>query len=554
MPRIRRPSLNHGMAAVASVLSDVSILEVRPRSPMRAAGSGPTTSATGSNNGGTTKPSNPDLPLVISAKKIFKVLRVLDPRADNAHRGKERVLRLNKFRSYVDGRYSPDGTTKPPFREEDVLILFLGTKLDGGDNMYIPGLLRACGTPSSNHSRSGKAELLKKSALPAMDLLRYLVCDLHITEANANSAVFGKVFCTLPPAELRQLRLSLHLAGFGGKREGSREDASRILTHYLLANSISGGTAFSPSDVLDDLLGPPGSEARHGYGGWLLTQTPELRRAAHEAGVVDVLPNKRQVGAVMLVKTNSGDPLTFAKSVMDDIDGPDREGGDETREKERSSAVPAPGAGRSRRLSDQAFGVTSRSLLATADEPHHNQLTGASSSSAAAAASEDDMAVSIKEFAILKSEMAMSRATVEALQTTVGRLSDTVADLLDHTQKKEAQNSRDMDKLKQENAQLLLDVNEMKSKMGLLRISKDSIHGSNANGRRNNTTNTTTSSGRGNRPSFVSAHDSEGSQEGAGFAGMSIRNVFNSMRKEQLPEESDMADAAMSVDSLLWDD
>jgi len=270
---------------------------------------------------------------------------------------------------------------------------------------------------------------------------------------------------------------------------------------------------------------------------------------------VDVLPNKRQVGAVMMVKTNSGDPLTFAKSVMDD--GPFREDGDdEEGEKERPQAVPAPGAGRGRRLSDQAFGVSSRSLnvvARTADAPHHNQLTGASSSSAAAA-SEGGMTVSIKEFAILKSEMTVSRATVEALQTTVGRLSDTVADLLDHTQKKEAQYSRDMDNLKRDNAQLLLDVNEMKSKMGLLRISKDSIHGSNANGRRNNTTTSSGSSRRESRSSFVSAHDNEGGQEGAGFAGMSIRNVFNSMRKEQLPEEPDEKDAAMSVDSLLWDD
>ena len=243
--------------------------------------------------------------------------------------------------------------SKPPFRREDVLILFLGTKLDGGDT-YIPGLLRACGTPSSNHSRANNnaPELMKKSALPAMDLLRYLVCDLHVTEANANSAVFGEVFCTLPPEELRQLRLPLHLAGFGGKREGSREDASRVNA------GSSARMSFSCADVLDELLGPAGSEARMGYGGWLLTQDKELRRAANDAGIVDVLPNKRQVGAVTLVKTDSDTPLTFAKAIMEEIDGPNEDGA------RPRNTVAAPGPGRSRRLSDQAFGISARTVSA----------------------------------------------------------------------------------------------------------------------------------------------------------------------------------------------
>ena len=112
MPRIRRPSMNHVVTAVSSVLSsEASGLSPNNRSA--------------TNNGTTNTPSgtNPNPDLIISAKKILKLLRALDPRADNAHRGKERVIRLTKFRSYVDGRYAPDGNTRPPFREEDVRIL-----------------------------------------------------------------------------------------------------------------------------------------------------------------------------------------------------------------------------------------------------------------------------------------------------------------------------------------------------------------------------------------------------------------------------------------------
>ena len=381
----------------------------------------------------------------------------------------------------------------------------------------------------------------------------YLICNLSVTEANANSAVFGRVFCSLPSAELRQLRLSLHLAGFGGKREGSREDASRILTHYLLTNASSsscgGENTFSASNVLDELLGPSGSEARLGYGGWLLTQPPELRTAASEAGIVDVLPTRRQVGSVTMRKTNSGDPLSFAKGVMNDMDGPGgTEDGNAGQDKNRPSQVAtASRAGQSRRLSDQAFRTSARPVTAAA-RTSNNQLSSAASP-AVPASVRSGMAVSIEEFALLKSELAVSRASVEALQATVDRLNDTVTDLLDRTQKKEAEHADTMDKLQKDNAQLLLDLNEIKSKMGLLKVSREaSIHGgTGAGGAPNGRAN---SNDRRNRLSFVAAmNDSGSSQEGAGIAG-NIRNVFQSMKKEQVSEEA----PAMSADALLWDD
>ena len=533
--------MNHAVMAVSSVLSsDASGLSPNNRS---AANNGTTNTSSGTSQ-------NPDP--IISAKKILKLLRALDPRADNAHRGKERVIRLTKFRAYVDGRYAPDGNTRPPFREDDVRILFLGTQLDGS---YVPGLLRACGTPSSNHSRVGHVELLKKSALPAMDLLCHLVCDLSVTEVDASSAVFGRVFCSLPSTELRQLRLSLHLAGFGGKREGSREDASRILTKYLLTNAVTSNgdkaAAFSASDVLDELIGPSGSEARLGYGGWLLAQPPELRTAASEAGIVDVLPTRRQVGSVTMRKTNSGDPLSFAKGVMDDMDGPKNiVDGDAVQENDRSTCSQAASACRarqSRRLSDQAFRTSARPAAAAA-RTSNNQLSSAASS-AVRASDGSGMAVSIEEFALLKSELTVSRASVEALQTTVDRLNEAVTDLLDRTQKNDAEHADTMDKLQKDNARLLLDLNEIKSKMGLLKVSKEaSIHGGTSTGSASNER--ANSNDRRNRLSFVAAmNDSGSSQEGAGIAG-NIRNVFQSMKKEQVSQEA----AAISADTLLWDD
>ena len=83
--------------------------------------------------------------------KILKVLRALDPRGDNFHKGKERANRLAKFRSYVDGKYT-DGVP-PNFVDADITLLLLGTSDDCDRNL--PGLLRACGVPSKNHQGAG---------------------------------------------------------------------------------------------------------------------------------------------------------------------------------------------------------------------------------------------------------------------------------------------------------------------------------------------------------------------------------------------------------------
>ena len=205
--------------------------------------------------------------------KILKVLRALDPRGDNFHKGKERANRLAKFRSYVDGKYT-DGVP-PNFVDADITLLLLGTSDDCDRNL--PGLLRACGVPSKNHQGAGDHILLKKSAHGAIELLRYLVCDFG---GSFEQNPFERVFCSLPSSELRQIRLSLHIAGFGGKREGSKEDACQILTRYLLCNADNekAGNETAASSILDDVL--PAQDARIALRGWFAQQPKEIQLAA----------------------------------------------------------------------------------------------------------------------------------------------------------------------------------------------------------------------------------------------------------------------------------
>ena len=217
---------------------------------------------------------SPSLEANASRHKICKVLRSLDPRGDNFHRGKERANRMAKFRAYVDGKYTSG--VPPTFTDDDVMLLLLGTADDG--DRFLPGLLRACGVPSKNHQGAGDHILLKKSAHDAIELLRYLVCDLgDIPVQN----IFSKVFCSLPSSELRQIRLSLHIAGFGGKREGSKEDACRILTRYLGSCDARNNAAFDATaacNILDDVL--PAQDARIALRGWIAQQPEDIQRKA----------------------------------------------------------------------------------------------------------------------------------------------------------------------------------------------------------------------------------------------------------------------------------
>ena len=216
--------------------------------------------------------------------KILKVLRALDPRGDNFHKGKERANRLAKFRSYVDGKYT-DGVP-PNFVDADITLLLLGTSDDCDRNL--PGLLRACGVPSKNHQGAGDHILLKKSAHGAIELLRYLVCDFGASLEEQNP--FEKVFCSLPSSELRQIRLSLHIAGFGGKREGSKEDACQILTRYLLCNADNKAGGDTSAHLLDDVL--PAQDARIALRGWFAQQPKEIQLATKKMNLKCLRPDE----------------------------------------------------------------------------------------------------------------------------------------------------------------------------------------------------------------------------------------------------------------------
>lgn len=247
--------------------------------------------------------------------KILKVLRALDPRGDNFHRGKERANRLAKFRSYVDGKYT-DGVP-PNFVDADITLLLLGTSDDGGDR-HLPGLLRACGVPSKNHQGAGDHILLKKSAHDAIELLRYLVCDFGGVHEEQNP--FERVFCSLPSSELRQIRLSLHIAGFGGKREGSKEDACQILTRYLLCtcsatNKMAGGdTSARASSILDDVL--PAQDARIALRGWFAQQPKEIQLAAKRMSVKCLNPDGSSRSLLGSSTGNSGGGKRAARSTV----------------------------------------------------------------------------------------------------------------------------------------------------------------------------------------------------------------------------------------------
>ena len=178
------------------------------------------------------------------------------------------------------------------FVDADITLLLLGTSDDGGDR-HLPGLLRACGVPSKNHQGAGDHILLKKSAHDAIELLRYLVCDFGGVHEEQNP--FERVFCSLPSSELRQIRLSLHIAGFGGKREGSKEDACQILTRYLLCtcsatSKMAGGdTSARASSILDDVL--PAQDARIALRGWFAQQPKEIQLAAKRMSVKCLNPD-----------------------------------------------------------------------------------------------------------------------------------------------------------------------------------------------------------------------------------------------------------------------
>ncbi|KAL9181123.1 hypothetical protein ACHAXT_009928 [Thalassiosira profunda] len=217
-----------------------------------------------------------------SSIEIKVLLKNLDPhKASLKH--KDRLRRLNKFRNYV--------TAKPPpeFYDDDFSLLLLGSESPTAmedeelENMDLVGLLRAAGTPSSDHKDS-----LKRSARPTISLLRYLCLEFEATSTNANNILgelngFAAAFCALNVPQLRTVRYDIHIGkgdNESGSRGGSKDDACHLLALLLARHTDTDYETPKPLKM-KDFLPDPSSQAE--FETWLGENAgPDVRRAIKE--------------------------------------------------------------------------------------------------------------------------------------------------------------------------------------------------------------------------------------------------------------------------------
>jgi len=214
-------------------------------------------------------PKDPEL----ASAEIRQLLLHLDPQTGGGH--KDRVRCLARFRNYASGEKTRPRTT-PEFYDDDLPLLFLGSLvpvLDEelvGQRLY--GLLQACGSPSVEHENT-----LKRSARPAMALLKYLVCDfcdydngVKVSADPKQLNVFAFALCSLLPSQLSHMNLELHIEG--DKRGGAKEDACHVISLLVTRHLADDGetTKYLP---LETLL--PTKAARQAYEGWLKQSAPK---------------------------------------------------------------------------------------------------------------------------------------------------------------------------------------------------------------------------------------------------------------------------------------
>ena len=217
--------------------------------------------------------ADPKDPEVASAE-IRQLLLHLDPQTGGGH--KDRVRCLARFRNYASGEKTRPRTT-PEFYDDDLPLLFLGSLvpvLDEdlvGQRLY--GLLQACGSPSVEHENT-----LKRSARPAMALLKYLVCDfceydngVKVSADPKQLNPFAHALCSLLPSQLSHMNLELHIEG--DRRGGAKEDACHVISLLVTRHLADDGetTKYLP---LETLL--PSKLARQAYQTWLKQSAPKL--------------------------------------------------------------------------------------------------------------------------------------------------------------------------------------------------------------------------------------------------------------------------------------
>jgi hypothetical protein len=192
-----------------------------------------------------------------SSAEIRQLLRKLDPSSGGGH--KDRVRRLARFRNYVEK--DPRTGFTPEFYDDDLPLLLLGSNAPAaildeelvGQNFY--GLLQACGTPSGDHDH-----MLKRSARPAMSLLKYLVLDWK-EYANGRPVQpypidklnpFAYALCSCNLSQLHLMNLELHIEG--DKRGGAMSDACKIIVLVCSRHLAEDGETSGPLKLEDLLL------------------------------------------------------------------------------------------------------------------------------------------------------------------------------------------------------------------------------------------------------------------------------------------------------------
>jgi len=234
-----------------------------------------------------------------SSIEIKTALRKLNPKNGGDH--KYRVRRLNKFRNYVTAEKiahhglqtnnndsSKDGggggesqshplhskTNTPEFYDDDLIMLFTGTNSMNGEDMGY-SLLQAAGEPSTDHN-----SVLKRSAKNAMSLIKFLVCDFVDVENGKPVQLsndlngFAHAFCSLPPVQLEQCKLELHLLDNPNgdtKRSGSKQDACELVLMLIMHHTDSDGTDDEPIS-LEVLV--PNAQSRNCFFSWVKDHKP----------------------------------------------------------------------------------------------------------------------------------------------------------------------------------------------------------------------------------------------------------------------------------------
>jgi len=206
-----------------------------------------------------------------SSIEIKVLLKNLDPTKTNL-KHKDRLRRLNKFRNYVTTKPSPE------FYDDDYSLLLLGsespTAMEDDDlmNVTLYGLLRAAGTPSTDHKDS-----LKRSARPTISLLRYLCLEFESSNNNNNLNKtlmgelngFAECLCGMNVPQLRTLRIDIHIGkgdNESGSRGGSKDDACALLAILLARHTDTDYETQKPLKMKDFL---PESRGQAEFDAWL---------------------------------------------------------------------------------------------------------------------------------------------------------------------------------------------------------------------------------------------------------------------------------------------